>query len=177
MPSTKDVSLARVALGRRLAELRRQAGLSQRSLAPETGFSRSVLARAEKGHRHVSQDFWLIVDTTLGAQGELVGAHDQILAMERSLREESRRLELAERERRIRRLRRGRGRPAPAVQSVTDATATVTEATPGPNPLQCPYCHRPVAITIQVATPEPIDPDYPSSPLRRRDAEDDSRFG
>lgn len=167
MPSTNDVHLARVALGRRLAELRRKAGLSQRSLAPETGFSRSVLARAEKGHRHVSQEFWLIVDTTLGAQGELVAGHDQILAMEGSLREEARRLELAERERRVRRLRKGRARPVPAGQVVPGAVATVTPAAGVPGATLCPYCHRPVAITIQFAAPKADTRDSPPTPLRR----------
>lgn len=163
MPSTRDVSLARVALGKRLADLRRRAGLSQRSLAPETGFSRSVLARAEKGHPHVSQDFWLIVDTALGARGELVGAHDQILAMERSLREETRRMELAERERRIRRLRNGRGHPAPgrrpAAASSSVPPSDSSPDAPAPDTLVCPYCQRPVAITIRLAEPIADDGD------------------
>ncbi len=178
MPSTRDVSLARVALGKRLAELRQRAGLSQRSLAPETGFSRSVLARAERGHRHVSQDFWLIVDTTLGAQGELVGAHDQILAMERSLREEARRLELAERERRIRRLRKSRERPVASAQraaaSPPPASLSVSPGAPGPDALLCPYCQHPVAITIRLAVPETDDRDYPPASLTRRDGARDS---
>jgi transcriptional regulator with XRE-family HTH domain len=166
MPSTNDVLLARVALGRRLAELRRQAGLSQRGLAPETGFSRSVLARAERGHRHVSQDFWLIVDTALGAQGELVAGHDQILALENSLREEARRLELAERERRARRLGKGRAHPVPAGQIIPGAVATVTPAAGVPGATLCPYCHRPVAITIQFATQKAETNDSPPTPLR-----------
>jgi len=179
MPSTRDVSLARAALGKRLAELRQRAGLSQRSLAPETGFSRSVLARAEKGHRHVSQDFWLIVDTALGAQGELVGAHDQILAMERSLREETRRLELIERERRIRRLRKGRACPAPdgqaAVVSAPSASLSASPGAPAPDALLCPYCHRPVAITVRLAAPKTDDQDHPPAPLTPRGEERHSR--
>lgn len=53
---TDPPSLAdpRPAFGRRLAEARRTAGLSQEALAHETGMARSYLGGVERGKRNIS---------------------------------------------------------------------------------------------------------------------------
>lgn len=50
-PSLTD---PRPAFGRRLAEVRRAAGLSQEALANETGMARSYLGGVERGKRNIS---------------------------------------------------------------------------------------------------------------------------
>ncbi len=50
-PSLAD---PRPAFGRRLAEARRAAGLSQEALAHETGMARSYLGGVERGKRNIS---------------------------------------------------------------------------------------------------------------------------
>jgi hypothetical protein len=59
----------RVALGRMLAGLRQDAGLSQRQLARLIGFSHTAVAHSEKGRRAVAEAFWTLTDTALGADG------------------------------------------------------------------------------------------------------------
>ena len=44
----------RPAFGRRLAEIRRDAGLSQEALAHESGLARSYLSGVERGQRNIS---------------------------------------------------------------------------------------------------------------------------
>ncbi|WP_425260348.1 helix-turn-helix domain-containing protein [Rubrivivax sp. RP6-9] len=44
----------RVVFGRQLAELRRQAGMSQEALALESGLARSYLGSVERGQRNIA---------------------------------------------------------------------------------------------------------------------------
>jgi transcriptional regulator with XRE-family HTH domain len=82
MPVTTrhDRSDARVALGRRLAELRKAAGLTQHSLAPLTLYGRSTVANVELGRQSVARDFWVRCDRALGTGGALTADYDQIHA-------------------------------------------------------------------------------------------------
>jgi transcriptional regulator with XRE-family HTH domain len=57
MPTTKrsiDKTDPRVVFGRQLAELRRQAGMSQEALALESGLARSYLGGVERGQRNIA---------------------------------------------------------------------------------------------------------------------------
>jgi transcriptional regulator with XRE-family HTH domain len=57
MPTTKkpiDKTDPRVVFGRQLAELRRQAGMSQEALALESGLARSYLGSVERGQRNIA---------------------------------------------------------------------------------------------------------------------------
>lgn len=52
-PSTAKTD-PRVVFGRQLAELRRQAGMSQEALALESGLARSYLGGVERGQRNIA---------------------------------------------------------------------------------------------------------------------------
>lgn len=57
MPASKaptNKTDPRVVFGRQLAELRRQAGLSQEALALESGLARSYLGGVERGQRNIA---------------------------------------------------------------------------------------------------------------------------
>jgi hypothetical protein len=78
VPSPHDRSDARVALGRRLAELRRAAGYTQHGLAPLTLYGRSTVANVELGRQSVGRDFWVRCDDALRTGGVLAAEYDQI---------------------------------------------------------------------------------------------------
>jgi transcriptional regulator with XRE-family HTH domain len=71
---------ARAALGRRLASLRRNAGLSQHAVGARIGYSRSAVARAEATGLG-SRDFYRIAGLLVGTGDELARACDSASAL------------------------------------------------------------------------------------------------
>jgi len=67
-----------MALGRRLAALRKASGLGQREFADKIAYSRSTVANVEVGRQHVGRDFWARSDDVLSAGGALASGHDAI---------------------------------------------------------------------------------------------------
>ncbi|MFI9640886.1 helix-turn-helix domain-containing protein [Micromonospora sp. NPDC051925] len=69
---------AQQALGRRLAQCRKAAGLTQVALARRTAYSRSAVANVEIGRQNISRGFWECADRELGAGGTLLEAFDAL---------------------------------------------------------------------------------------------------
>jgi transcriptional regulator with XRE-family HTH domain len=65
-------------LGRQLAALRRQAGLTQHGLAALAGFSRTTVSMAEIGHGYQARQFWEACDKALDTDGALTTGADQL---------------------------------------------------------------------------------------------------
>ncbi|WP_213454679.1 helix-turn-helix domain-containing protein [Rhizomonospora bruguierae] len=63
-------------LGRRLADWRKAAGMTQVALAERTAYSRSAVASVEVGRQSIPRGFWERADRELGAGGTLVEAFD-----------------------------------------------------------------------------------------------------
>jgi transcriptional regulator with XRE-family HTH domain len=76
--TSPDLWEMRRALGRELARLRNQAGLSQRKFAPLTGYSRATISDAELGRYHLPRDFWVRAEMALHAGQVLSGSYDEI---------------------------------------------------------------------------------------------------
>ena len=74
MIDPNEITAARHALGRLLAQYRKAAGLNQRDLAPHTYYGRSTIANVETGRQNVPRDFWERCDRTLNADGRLLAA-------------------------------------------------------------------------------------------------------
>lgn len=127
-----QVADARLALGRRLASLRENAGLTQAEAAGRIGYSRSAVARAE-ATGVCSRGFCRLAGRLYGAGEDLALEHDRIGA-----------LALAARSQAARQARQRRHPPPqiPAPPKQNDATFTVLEAA-------CPYCGKPVAVLIR----------------------------
>ena len=68
-------------LGRRLAALRREAGLTQENLGALTTFSRSTVSVAEIGRQPHARDFWAACEKALDSGGVLAAGFDQIGAV------------------------------------------------------------------------------------------------
>jgi transcriptional regulator with XRE-family HTH domain len=81
LTGAEQVRQMRQSLGRELAARRREAGYSQRQLAPLTGYARSTLSDAELGRHHVRRDFWERCQRLLRAGAALTGRYDQIEAV------------------------------------------------------------------------------------------------
>jgi transcriptional regulator with XRE-family HTH domain len=64
-------------LGRQLAALRRQAGLTQHGLPALAGFSRTTVSMAEIGHGYQARQFWEACDKALDTGGALTTGADQ----------------------------------------------------------------------------------------------------
>jgi DNA-binding XRE family transcriptional regulator len=74
-----SAAAARLALGKKLAGLRRDHGRTQHQLAELiTGYSRATVADAERGRRHVKREFWTTCDQVLNAGGTLVDEYDRV---------------------------------------------------------------------------------------------------
>lgn len=74
---TEVVELRRM-LGRRLAVLRGQAGLTQSEIAQALHYDRTSVAHIETGRQGAPRTFWERVDRLLGANGALVAAYDEL---------------------------------------------------------------------------------------------------
>jgi transcriptional regulator with XRE-family HTH domain len=68
-------------LGRQLAALRRQAGLTQHGLAALAGFSRTTVSMAEIGHGYQARQFWEACDKALDTGGALTTGAGQLDAV------------------------------------------------------------------------------------------------
>jgi transcriptional regulator with XRE-family HTH domain len=154
----EQVREMRQSLGRELAAWRRQAGYSQRQLAPLTGYARSTLSDAELGRHHVRRDFWERCQRVLHAGGVLTGRYDQIEAVAAAVRLAAVRAAQAEREERAAREGRAAGDDRAAVWPQAPSAAGDSDAPQAPASImtvhECPTCHQPVAvITVLAARP------------------------
>ncbi|MEH1130159.1 helix-turn-helix domain-containing protein [Micromonospora sp. CPCC 206061] len=111
MINPERMAAAQRALGAQLARLREAAGLKQVELAARILTSRSTVANIETGHTRGTQDFWTRVDEELGAGGELLRGHAEIVAL-------------------IRRQREDEARSAAAARATTLTQVTPTATTP-----------------------------------------------
>jgi transcriptional regulator with XRE-family HTH domain len=145
-----QVAGARAVLGRRLAGLRENAGLTQAEAAARIRYSRSAVARAETTGV-CSREFCRLTGRLYGAAEELAFEHDRIEA-----------LVMAARSQAARQARQRRHPPprAPAPPEQNDVTFTALEAA-------CPYCGKPVAVLtrqstalLPLGTPEPRTGSY-----------------
>ena len=128
------VADARLALGRRLASLRENAGLTQAEAAARMRYSRSAVARAE-ATGVCSREFCRLAGQLYGAGEELALEHDRTGA-----------LALAARSQAARQARRRRHPPpAGAPPEQNDVTSTALETA-------CPYCRKPVAVLTRQST-------------------------
>ncbi|MDG4760449.1 helix-turn-helix transcriptional regulator [Micromonospora sp. WMMD710] len=82
MGDSDEISAARRALGRRLAHLRKAAGLTQHGLAPLVRYARSSIASIETGRQHPDRTFWNRCDTILQTGGALTTEHDRIIELD-----------------------------------------------------------------------------------------------
>lgn len=69
---------ARIVLGKRLAELRKAAGLTQHELATRISYGRGSVASAETAVHATPLTFWKRCDTALDSDGVLVGLYQRI---------------------------------------------------------------------------------------------------
>jgi DNA-binding XRE family transcriptional regulator len=74
----QNVAALHKELGRQLAALRREAGLTQQGLPALAGFSRSAVSLAEIGRQCQVREFWQACDKALDTGGVLAGGADQI---------------------------------------------------------------------------------------------------
>lgn len=81
MSDSGTIAAMRRELGRHLAALRHEAGLTQHALAALAGFSRSTVSLAEIGHQSQAREFWQACDRALDTSGVLTAGADQIDAV------------------------------------------------------------------------------------------------
>jgi transcriptional regulator with XRE-family HTH domain len=145
----EQVREMRRGLGRELAARRREAGFSQRQLAPLTGYARSTLSDAELGRHHVRRDFWERCQRVLQIGGELTGRYDQIEAVAAAWRAAVVRAAQAAREERA---AVWPAAPALSVSAPIENGAVRSQA--GVVTVQaCPACRHPVAVITVLAAP------------------------
>lgn len=150
MTGGDQVREMRRSLGRELAARRREAGFSQRQLAPLTGYARSTVSDAELGRHHVRRDFWERCQRVLRIGGELTGRYDQIEAVAAAWRAAVIRAAQAAREE--------RAAAWPSVPGLSVPAPTENGAVRSPGSVvtvqACPACRHPVAvITVLAAQP------------------------
>jgi len=130
-------------LGRQLAALRREAGLTQENLGALAGFSRSTVSVAEIGRQPHAREFWAACDKALDSGGVLAADFDQIDAVREA---EERSAACAAQE----------AREARALAALTAAqhrggvAAGVTAVQP------CPHCGCRVAVLITLIQQPPV---------------------
>ncbi|MGC4868676.1 helix-turn-helix domain-containing protein [Micromonospora sp. DT53] len=78
MADTDEITTARRALGRQLAQLRKEANLTQQCLARLVQYGRSSVANTETGRQHPEREFWARCDTALHTGGILVQGYDRL---------------------------------------------------------------------------------------------------
>jgi transcriptional regulator with XRE-family HTH domain len=132
-------------LGRELAARRREAGFSQRQLAPLTGYARSTLSDAELGRHHVRRDFWERCQRVLRVGGDLTGRYDQIEAVAAAWRAAAVRASQAAREERA---------AAWPVAPFAEGDNGLGRTPDGVVTVQpCPACRQPLAVITVLAGP------------------------
>ncbi|MEV4495665.1 helix-turn-helix transcriptional regulator [Micromonospora arborensis] len=78
MADTDEITAARRALGRQLAQLRKEANLTQQGLARLVQYGRSSVANTETGRQHPEREFWARCDTALHTDGTLTQEYDRL---------------------------------------------------------------------------------------------------
>ncbi|MEV1013257.1 helix-turn-helix transcriptional regulator [Micromonospora sp. NPDC049801] len=73
-----EITTARRALGRHLAQLRKQANLTQQGLARLVQYGRSSVANTETGRQYPEREFWARCDTALHTNGTLTQEYDRL---------------------------------------------------------------------------------------------------
>jgi transcriptional regulator with XRE-family HTH domain len=122
-----------------LADLRHDAGLSQRQLARMTGFDHTVIAHSERGRPAAGEAFWKLADVTLGAGGMLAATYAQIRDREHRERQDAR-----IRDQRAREQRAGfHFLPPPSAAPDCGPGALVT----------CPHCRREFELVPRATEP------------------------
>jgi len=81
----EELRAAQLALGHRLRELRKAAGLTQKQLAAATHTSRSSIACIETGRQNPEPTFWRRADKVTDAAGVLVAGHAVLRTLARRL--------------------------------------------------------------------------------------------
>jgi len=135
-------------LGRELAARRREAGFSQRQLAPLTGYARSTVSDAELGRHHVRRDFWERCQRILRIGGELTGRYDQIEAVAAAWRAAMVRAAQAAREERA-----AVWPAAPAPMTLPTENGVLRSPAGVVTVQTCPACRHPVAVITVLAAP------------------------
>lgn len=80
-----ELRTARAALGVRLRDMRKAAGLTQQQLATATYTSRSSIACVETGRQNAERGFWQRADEATGAVGVLVAGYENVRMLARRL--------------------------------------------------------------------------------------------
>lgn len=140
--SMDDVAEARRELGRLLAGLQTAAGLSQRKLAPLTGYSDSAVAKAETGRRSAGAEFWSSADAALQADGDLVRGYERVRKLQQATHS----------------ARRAQAEVTAGGESSLSAAPADSPATSGasvPDLISCPYCRRTLSVTVQIGAAAP----------------------
>jgi transcriptional regulator with XRE-family HTH domain len=149
MSDSGNIAAMQRELGRQLAALRREAGLTQQGLGALAGFSRSTVSVAEIGRQSQAREFWKACEKALDAGDVLTAGADQIGAVRDA---EQRAAASAAQE----------ARQARALAALTAArqhsgvTAGVTAVQP------CPHCGHEITV-LTTLIPEIAEP----APLRR----------
>jgi len=78
MSDSGNVAVMQRELGRQLAALRREAGLTQQGLSALAGFSRTTTSMAEIGRHSQARQFWESCDKALNTGGVLTAGAEQI---------------------------------------------------------------------------------------------------
>ena len=137
MSTSAQVAQARLALARRLAILRQDAGFTQCQAAARLRYSRSAVARAE-ATGVCSRGFCRLAGQLYGAGDELALEHDRIDALAAAARNQA--------ARRAQQDRHTGPPPGIAAQAEeSDVSFMAVEAT-------CPSCGKPVAVLVRQST-------------------------
>lgn len=78
MKEPDPIRSARLGLGQQLAQLRKEAGLTQHQLAPLIGYSRTTVANVEVGRQLADRAFWVRVDAAFESGAALTLEYDSI---------------------------------------------------------------------------------------------------
>jgi transcriptional regulator with XRE-family HTH domain len=133
MSESENITAMQRELGRQLAALRREAGLTQQGLAALARFSRPAVSLAEIGRQSPAREFWQACDKALDTGGVLAAGADQISAVRDA---EQRAAALAAQE----------ARQARALAALAAARQR-SGVTAGVTALQaCPHCGGEVAV-------------------------------
>jgi len=133
MNESESISAMQREMGRQLAALRRETGLTQQGLAVLTGFSRPAVSLAEIGRQFPARQFWQACDKALSTGGVLAAGADQISAVRDA---EQRAAALAAQE----------AREARALAALAAARQRGTVAAEVTAVQACPHCGGEVAV-------------------------------
>lgn len=129
-------------LGRQLAALRREAGLTQHGLATRAQFSRTTVSLAEIGRPADTREFWAACDKALDTGGVLAAGHDQIAAVREAQQRAAARAAQEARQAR-----------ALAALSEAEHASGVTTAVTAMQP--CPHCGHSLLVLTTLTPSEP----------------------